>query len=249
MREWIFSHDFLWGSGMSTKKSFSINSNILKLLACLFMLCDHIGLILMNNNAAMRAIGRLSFPIFVFLLVEGYKHTSDIKKYFLRLLAFAFISEVPYDLALYGKVFCMDRQNIYFTLAAGLLILWCGELAKSKLKTAFVIMGIIFILTLYLNFDYGLGGLLLIVICYKYTPVFTQEYSLKDKIRLSGKYMVLSALVYGLYYGLTQLYAVLSVVPISMYSGERGRKGFKYLFYLFYPVHLLVLYWVKNYFM
>ena len=103
---------------MDKRAETGITSNQLKLLACIFMLCDHVGFVLMNNNWIMRAVGRLAFPIFAFLLVEGYRHTSDIRKYFIRLFLFALISEVPFDLVTTGRLFDMQKQNIFFTLAA-----------------------------------------------------------------------------------------------------------------------------------
>lgn len=98
----------------------------------------------MNNNWIMRAVGRLAFPIFAFLLVEGYRHTSDIRKYFIRLFLFALISEVPFDLASTGQVFDLQKQNIFFTLAAGLIVLYLGKVAKWNQMGA--VIGIVVIM-------------------------------------------------------------------------------------------------------
>ena len=168
----------------------------------------------MNNNWIMRAVGRLAFPIFAFLLVEGYRHTSDIRKYFIRLFLFALISEVPFDLASTGQVFDLQKQNIFFTLAAGLVVLYLGKVAKWNQMGAVIGIVVIMVVSEALHFDYGMAGILLIV------------------------------LIYFLFYGIRQLYAVLAILPISLYNGEYGRKNkvLKYTFYVFYPAHLLILY-------
>ena len=104
---------------MDKRAETGITSNQLKLLACIFMLCDHVGFVLMNNNWIMRAVGRLAFPIFAFLLVEGYRHTSDIRKYFIRLFLFALISEVPFDLVTTGRLFDMKSRISSLRLQQG----------------------------------------------------------------------------------------------------------------------------------
>ena len=92
-----------------------MNIFILKVLALITMIIDHYGAIFQNDIITFRIIGRLAFPIYCFLLVEGYLHTSDVKQYAKRLLLFALISEMPFDLAFYNKL-GFTHQNIFFTL-------------------------------------------------------------------------------------------------------------------------------------
>lgn len=241
---------------MDKRAETGITSNQLKLLACIFMLCDHVGFVLMNNNWIMRAVGRLAFPIFAFLLVEGYRHTSDIRKYFIRLFLFALISEVPFDLVTTGRLFDMQKQNIFFTLAAGLIVLYLGKVAKWNQMGAVIGIVVIMVVAEALHFDYGIAGILLIVLMYYSTQdgtaehafrnagLVTEHYPFSRKLRQNMGFAIVSAVLYFLFYGIRQLYAVLAILPISLYNGEYGRKNkvLKYAFYVFYPAHLLILY-------
>lgn len=226
-----------------------ISGNILKLVACFSMFADHFGEIFLKSNAtkqgsylACRFIGRLAFPIFAFLLVEGFLHTSSKLKYFLRLLALAFLSEIPFDLAFSGKIFSFENQNIVFELAVGLLILClCGKIFQND-RYAFgfrVFLGALTAILLgagafFLQFDYGIFGILFIFLLYFF----------KDN-RLAQIFAgVLSFGLYGLKDGISEL-AVLAFIPIYFYSGRKG-KNIKYFFYIFYPAHLLLLFFLKQ---
>ncbi|MCB5954090.1 TraX family protein [Enterococcus sp. CWB-B31] len=179
-------------------------------------------------------LGRLSFPLFCFLLVEGFVHTSNVKKYFSRLLIFALISEVPYDLAFRNSFFTLEKQNVFFTLLIGLVVLM--ELEKVKERTPLNIilsLGIVFagIFTAeFLQTDYGGWiGVLLISVLY-----YLREYPLVKC--LAGGLVILQNSISGLF----------SFIFIYFYNGQRGRQ-WKYLFYWFYPAHLLVLIGIQQY--
>ena len=112
------------------KKLKFINSNTLKTLAMVFMLIDHLWATVIPGNQWMTCVGRLAFPIFAFMISEGYVHTSDFKKYAKRLLIFGLIAEIPFNLMSAGGFFFPFHQNVMFTLLLGLLSI--REIDKFK---------------------------------------------------------------------------------------------------------------------
>lgn len=198
----------------------------LKLLAITAMFIDHLGAICYPEITAFRVIGRIAFPIFCFLIAEGAYYTSDIRNYELRLLLFAFLSELPFDYAFYGCPVYWGHQNVFFTLLAGLV---CIDVLQHKSDNwgmaAFVLLAVAAQLA---NTDYGAAGVLFVVLFYK---LRTQ--------RVKGQ--VLFGIFNLLWFSdALQACASLASIPLLLYSGKPGRK-IKWLFYLFYPVHLLLL--------
>ena len=116
------------------------SSNALKIIACVSMLIDHIGIVFVDNNLFMRAVGRLAFPVFAFLLVQGLLRTSDVRRYLLRLGIFAVVSEMPFDLAMHDTIWYPGAQNIFFTLTAGLFAIYAmdsrGPIGRWKVEIA-----------------------------------------------------------------------------------------------------------------
>lgn len=194
----------------------------------------------------MRYIGRMAFPIYCFLLVEGFLHTRNVKKYALRLLLFAFISEIPFDLAITGQWMSMDYSNVFFSLVIGLLLIWIVsyiekfyEYWKEKNWDTFlgtmiaVLAGVVAVAIfgglaeIVLKTDYGLAGVVAILIIYLFRR--TRELG-----------FALSILVLSVLSSNTEILALLMLFPLMKYDGTRG-KNIKYVFYAFYPVHLLFL--------
>lgn len=181
----------------------------------------------------MRAIGRLAFPIYCFLLIEGFYKTRDVKKYALRLLIFAFISEIPFDLAFKSEVLEFTYQNVFFTLFFGLLAIAALDYIKNRITNKYLLkaacLGACVILmgvAQFLRTDYGAIGVAMIVILY----IFYKRRV--DRV------------VAGSIAFLWEFPASLAFIFIWFYNGRRG-KQIKYFFYAFYPVHLLVLYFVS----
>ncbi len=241
------------------KKKFGLTGSTLKWIAIVTMLIDHIGasiltksLLYMGDNPeafggvtpqfieqynslyyimrATRNIGRIAFPIFCFLLVEGFLRTKDFRKYILRMAAFAMLSEIPFDLVFSGKLFYWDYQNVMVTLLIGMLTMYGCKLVEDKIQGKFgrlvawaacVALGAI--VAELLKTDYGAKGIIPIMLLY-----FLRHFKLYQ--------MIGGALSF-----VWEIPAPLSFLFIGFYNGKRGMK-MKYFFYLFYPLHLLVLY-------
>ena len=207
------------------------------------MTIDHIGVVFGTPfYNLLRAVGRLSFPIFAFLLTEGYVHTKSFSKYFLRLLVLALISEVIYDYVFFGSFIYIDANNIFFTLALGLLTLFLLDKSKGLIKRYFkdkvdlvIILPITYLLIVvimglmgeFLSFSYGMLGILVISFFYLF----------KDNFALVVISVSLSTLILG--EGM-QYFSLLSLILIYFYNKKLGKKC-KVFFYLYYPLHILVL--------
>ena len=215
-----------------------MTSFVLKIIAIVSMLFDHAGYIIFGKFSFMNYIGRLAFPIFAFGIAEGYTHTKDLKKYFLRLSIFALISQIPYMLFL-NTIGGNFTFNILFTLILGLLAITVYEKIDNKyLGLLFVILcGII---SHFGYFDYGWFGIAVIFIFHIF----------KDKKLLMNLSFIFAVIINYIpnYIRTTRpeylfiiLFCSLSLIPINLYNGKKG-KDIKYMLYLFYPIHLIVLY-------
>lgn len=232
---------------MNLQKLKVLDGSMLKLIAVITMLIDHAALILISDTEfattpllnlggkqitlyfILRKIGRLAFPLFCFLVTEGFVHTKNFKKYLLNLSAFAVISEIPFDLMISGKFLYFGKQNIYFTLALGAIALWIIDNINSNFKK-FIILALILAAAIILKVDYGYLGVMLIMLIYvlRNNPAVQAALALP---LLSGGYAALCAFI-----------------PINMYNGKRGfirGKFLKYFFYVFYPLHIICLLLIK----
>lgn len=220
------------------KNKFGLNSFTLKLIAMISMAIDHTGAVLFPEATWLRIIGRLAFPIYCFLLVEGFYYTKDVKKYIVRLGVFALISEIPFDLAFYGKIFAPVHQNVFFTLCIGLILIAFLEKNKEETnKTKKVLLDILvtflcLLLATILRTDYIFIGVV-IILCFYY-------------FRESVVSKIVSISFINILLGKTQSFGIFSLLFIFLYNGKKG-PGMKYFFYAFYPVHLVILALIKYY--
>ena len=143
-----------------------INAFQLKCIAIVTMFIDHVGAILFPGELIFRYIGRISFPIFCFLLIEGFSHTRDIRKYMILLAIFALISEIPYDLAFRHTWFDIERQNVFFTLLIGIVMMYALERCATWPEKAIVVILSMWIAVV-LKTDYNFKGILLISFYFK----------------------------------------------------------------------------------
>lgn len=231
-----------------------INNNTLKIIAMILMLLDHLWGTIIPGNQWMTLIGRMAFPIFAFLIVEGFFHTSDLKKYMKRLFIFGLISEIPFNLIYTGSIIFPFHQNVMFTLLLGLLII--NEIDKLKnnkeikKKIIPILKIFLFLIISIIGFvDYGVTGVLTIVVFYLFRGFklawIGQLISLilLYIVFFEGQSVILNIFNYEYFLPLQSI-GVLSLIFIWLYNGEKGKnnKLIKYLFYSFYPVHMLVIY-------
>ena len=209
-----------------------LDSFQLKCIAIVSMALDHTGAVLYPSQIWLRCLGRIAFPIFCFLIVEGFFHTHDVRRYMGRLGVFALISEIPYDLAFRGVPLEYAHQNVFFTLLIGI-----GMMVLLERNREWPVKAVILLLAMWLavliRSDYNFRGVLLIFVFY----IFHESRWLA--VTAGGFWNFL-------YQGVIQKYGVLSVLPLALYNGERGRK-MKYFFYMFYPAHLLLLYGISRF--
>lgn len=221
-----------------------LDGTILKIIAMISMVFDHVGDMFFPGVMWLRMIGRLAMPIFSFCIAEGFAHTRDRKKYLFRIGLFALISEIPFDLAFEGKI-GFTHQNImltFFLSVVGLMLfdrIRGGKDTEGKQapigKTVLGVLAVAAaaVASLLLRADYTVFAVIAVFLFY----VFRQKHPL---IR-SGVGVAFLALTRTVGYNCATGF---SFIPLALYNGKKGR-GLKWLFYVFYPGHLLLLAAVK----
>ncbi len=230
---------------------FKLSCNSLKIIACVLMFIDHVGYGLIHNYLKARGmdlmpvvytnlqdayefckgVGRLAFPIFCFFLVEGFLKTSNVKKYALRLGIFALVSEVCFDLGLFGEAFHFDHQNVILSFFLALIMLIVIRyLENNVLGLSEFVRQLAIICTVaafadiafLLKTDYSWKCMLLaaVLYCFRNTGIF----------RLVAGAAVMS----------WEKYAPISFLLLYFYDPAQ-KPRFKYAFYIFYPLHLLLI--------
>ena len=229
----------------------------LKLLALFLMIVDHCGLVLFAGTSLYlpcRILGRIAFPLYAFLITEGYVHTRSVKKYAGRLLVFAVLSEIPFDYAFFRTPFYMGYQNVFFTLVLGLGALVCldGALGRSgrikasetsagelweqtmhKSNISKILLIVIMVIAELTYTDYGAFGVLVIVLFYLF-----RNQKVKCMVSVAAA-LILYGFLGGFY---IEGFGAIALIFILVYNGKKGQYPFpSLLFYAAYPLHLLIL--------
>lgn len=219
-----------------------MSSFLLRLLALVCMAADHTGLALFPSVGAFRCIGRLAFPLYCFLLVQGYGHTRDLRAYARRLLLLALLSEVPFDLLIFGRPACFAEQNALFSLLLGLLALSLADALRARPGPCLLAQAAVLLAAMASRVSYGWLGPAL-CLCFH----FLRGSRLRQAACACVLLLVytLSLLLSGVERGwaLISLFALLAPPLLLLYNGRRGPRVplLTALFYAAYPLHLLAL--------
>lgn len=260
-----------------TERRYGLTGAVLKNTAYVTMLIDHFFAVLFLGYMKLhlvdgrwdpgleriyrvgRAVGRISFVLFTFLIVEGFFYTRSRVWFLLRLFLFALLSEIPFDLALSGKVFDWSGQNVYWTLFLGVLVLTLWDYLsyyRNVLATVcrFAVLLAGCTAAFFFSMDYRFMGILLIFTLYR-----TREEDKGVQFMAAGLVMLFGTWASNLIryagtysadylfrFSLREMYGLLAFVPIFLYNGEKGRQLPKPFYYGFYPVHLLILYGIAK---
>lgn len=237
------------------EKRFDLSAAALHVLAMALMLCDHLWATLLPAQEWLTCVGRLAFPMFAFMAVEGYFHTRSFKRYALRMLVFALLSEIPFDLMYGGTWFYPVHQNVIWTLLIGLLGIRAMEAVREKGKLWLYVLTCVGVTALGAALgtlgmvDYYGAGVLTVFVFYffhgrEWWKLLGQILALYwINVRMLGG-QVYPMTILGMDVELSQQgLALLALVPIWLYRGRQGHhsRAFQYVCYAFYPVHMLIL--------
>ena len=231
-----------------------LSSNAIKILACIFMAVDHVGLSIFPDIIAFRAIGRLAFPLFAFFIAEGCAYTRNKSKRLFTMLFWGVLYFCFYYF--YSKIL---YANIFMTFSVSIMLIYLLQFCKKTViekPTAIRIIGAVLIyaaalgaaymLFKFISFDYGFKGMLVPVLASLFD--FRGMSVPRSVARLDNKYLKLFCFSIGLFllainatFGYWQFCSFIALIPLLLYNGKVGNKRMKYMFYIFYPVHLLVI--------
>ena len=213
----------------------------LKSIAVCSMLLDHTGAVLFPELIWLRYVGRIAFPIYCFLIVEGFVHTRNLAGYMMRLMIFGLLSEVPFDIAFYNTIVYIDYQNVFWTLLIGLFAVSFMSLVRIKdiricIPVQILIAVPFGIIAQLAHTDYRWVGVAMRSVMY----LFRQT----EPFRIVGS----TVLMLPAFSTSIEYIGALAFIPLHFYNGKRGvdNQLMKWAFYLFYPLHLIALSFIRD---
>lgn len=230
-----------------------LSGNTLKIIAAISMLADHFGAIFFPRVMIFRAIGRLAFPIFAYMIAEGCRYTKHRFRYFITVLLMGLG---------YTAVFYIYDRSLYFcilvTFALSIMMIYALELFKKEVFSEdggvwkavafalvfFASVALVYVLNLFFKIDYGFYGCLTPVLVSIFLPPRDDPpafYRTVGRLRLELLGLAIGIAALFIAYGGIRYYAFLAIPLVFLYSGKRGKYKMKYFFYIFYPAHLLAL--------
>lgn len=219
-----------------------MSSFTLRLTALLCMAIDHAGLALFPNIGAFRCIGRLSFPIYCFLLTQGFLHTHDLRAYARRLTLFAILSEIPFDLLIFGRISSGIEQNVLFSLLLGLLALYGAHALRRKPMHITVYAFLLCLIAMITRVSFGWLAIAL-CLCFYYFRANKPRMAICAGMILF--FYTLSLHLSGVTrsWVLVSLCSLFALPVILLYNRKRGPYAplLSFLFYAAYPLHLIAL--------
>ena len=233
-----------------------VGRGTIKWIAMGTMLIDHTRYLIPKSSgpvialrSALNCVGRLSFPLLAYILADGFLRTNSKEKYFLRLLIFALISEVPFDMLKVERYFSFAQQSVMFTLLFAFAAMWTVDLLRNaawfekrrvfRYFCEFAACAIVIAAGYFVHTDYGAFGVAMVLfnfygmLFYKNKPEYARFRT--DLVAFAGSICLL------LVFAEEELLALLGIVPLWFFKGKDGAKIPKAVGYGFYPIHLLVI--------
>lgn len=235
-----------------------MTGNQLKILALITMTIDHIGVVLLPQYLILRIIGRLTYPIFAYMIAEGCFYTHSKKRYLGGIFALGFVCQIGFFLAM-GSL----EQSILTSFVLAIITIYAVQLADDRrdLAGALAVVGalaldvfVAFVLPVLLagtdfSVDYGFWGIMLPVFCYM-PRIFFKKALDKKRLRTMLAFACLGIILVCVqmndWLGGIQWFSLLAIVPLASYNGKRGTWYLKYLFYIYYPAHLVAIWGIAE---
>ena len=224
-----------------------LSGNVLKVIAAITMLIDHIGYLLFPGNLLLRIIGRLAYPIYAFMIAEGCRYTQNKLRYFLGIFILAIVCQTVYFVVVQDP-----GLSILVTYSISILLIYAWQFCQKAFSEAGVgkrilsvlllitLITAVYVLNLFVTVDYGFWGSMVPLIAGLFMRRDGKESKMDRKV-VHVSMLGIGLLLLSMEYGYIQPYCLLALPLLYLYNGQRGKRKMKYFFYIFYPAHLVVL--------